>query len=52
MVKGRSMERAAHRVASVMSVRPAMRSAPMARFLSEAMALGPERVLTRDLSSW
>jgi hypothetical protein len=36
----------------VVSVRPAMRSAPMARFLSEAMALGPERVLTWDLSSW
>ena len=52
MVKGRSMERAAHRVASVMSVRPAMRSAPMARFLSVAMALGPDRVLTWDLSSW
>ena len=32
------MERAAHRVASVMSVRPAMRSAPMARFLSAATA--------------
>ena len=52
MVKGRSMERAAHRVASVISVRPAIRSAPMARFLSAAMALGPERVLTWDLSSW
>jgi hypothetical protein len=52
MMKGRSMERPAHRVASVMSVRPAMRSAPMARFLSVAIALGPERVLTWDLSSW
>jgi hypothetical protein len=39
-------------VASVTSVRPARRNAPMARFLSAAMALGPERVLTWDLSSW
>jgi hypothetical protein len=52
MVKGLSMERAAHRVASVTSVRPARRSAPMARLRGAAMALGPERVLTRDLSSW
>ena len=52
MVKGLSMERAAHRVASVTSVRPARRSAPMARLRRAAMALGPERVLTWDLSSW
>ena len=52
MVKGRSMERAAHRVASVMPVRPAMWSAPMARLRRAAMALGPERALTLDLSSW
>ena len=52
MVKGLSMERAAHRVASVMSVRPAMRSAPIARLRRVAMALGPDRVLTWDLSSW
>jgi hypothetical protein len=31
MVNGRSMERPAHRVASVTSVRPAIRSAPIAR---------------------
>jgi hypothetical protein len=52
MVKGRSMERAAHRVASVTSVRPARRSALMARLRSAAIALGPDRVLTWDLSSW
>ena len=54
MVKGRSTERAAHWVASVMSVRSAMRSAPMARFLSAAMALGPERVpdLRRRVCAW
>jgi hypothetical protein len=52
MVKGLSMERAAHRVASVMSVRPAMWSAPIARLRRAAMALGPDRVLTLDLSSW
>ena len=51
MVNGRSMERPAHRVASVTSARPAMRSAPIARLRRAAMTLGPERVLTRDLSS-
>jgi len=51
MVNGRSMERPAHRVASVTSARPAMRSAPIARLRRAAMILGPERVLTRDLSS-
>jgi hypothetical protein len=52
MVNGRSMERAAQRVASVMSVRPAIRSAPIARLRRAAMTLGPFRVLTVDLSSW
>src|SRR6185312_14786931 len=51
MVNGRSMERPAHRVASVTSVRPAMRSAPIARLRRAAMTLGPFRVLTLDLSS-
>ena len=46
------MERPAHRVASVTSVRPAMRKAPMARLRRPAMILGPDRVLTCDLSSW
>jgi len=45
MVKGRFMWRAAHRVASVISVRPASRRAPMARLRSVAMILGPDRVL-------
>ncbi len=48
MVKGRSMERLAQRVASVVSCRPARWRAPMARFLSAAMARGPERVRTWD----
>jgi hypothetical protein len=52
IVKGRSMERPAHWVASVTSVRPAMRKAPMARLRRPAMILGPDRVLTLDLSSW
>ena len=52
MVKGRSMKRPAHRVASVTSVRPAMRRAPTARLRRPAMILGPDRVLTWDLSSW
>ena len=51
MVNGRSMERPAHRVASVMSMRPARRSAPIARLRRAAMILGPDRVLTWDLSS-
>ena len=51
MVNGRSMERPAHRVASVTSVRPARRSAPIARLRRAAMILGPDRVLTWDLSS-
>ena len=51
MVNGRSMERPAHRVASVTSMRPAMRSAPIARLRRAAMTLGPDRVLTWDLSS-
>ncbi len=51
MVNGRSMERPAHRVASVTSVRPARRSAPIARLRRAAMTLGPDRVLTWDLSS-
>ena len=52
MVNGRSRERPAHRVASVTSVRPAIRSAPIARLRRAAMTLGPFRVLTLDLSSW
>ena len=51
MVNGR-MERPAHRVASVMSARPARRSAPIAGLRRVAMTLGPDRVLTWDLSSW
>src|ERR1039457_2667725 len=51
MVNGRSIERPAHRVASVMSMRPAMRSAPIARLRRAAMTLSPDRVLTWDLSS-
>src|SRR5450759_960220 len=46
MAKGRSMDRLAHRVASVMSVRPARRRALMARLRRAAMILGPDRVLT------
>ena len=45
------MERPAHRVASVMSGRPARRRAPIARLRRAAMILGPFRVLTWDLSS-
>jgi hypothetical protein len=52
MVNGRSIERPAHRVASVTSVRLAIRSAPIARLRRAAMTLGPFRVLTLDLSSW
>jgi hypothetical protein len=50
MVKGRSMERPAQRVASVMSVRPARRRAPIARLRKVAMILGPDRVRTFHLS--
>src|SRR5450755_1186354 len=49
MVNGRSMERPDHRVASVTSMRPAMRSAPIARVRRAAMTLGTDRVLTVDL---
>jgi hypothetical protein len=52
MVKGRFIRRLAHRVASVVSVRPASRRALMARLRRDAMILGPDRVLTRDLSYW
>jgi hypothetical protein len=52
MMNGRSIERPAHRVASVTSMRPARRSAPIARLRRAAMTLGPDRVLTLDLSSW
>ena len=52
MVNGLSMARLAHRVASVTSARPKRRMAQMARFLRAAMTLGPDRVLTCDLSSW
>ncbi len=48
MMKGRSMYRQAQRMASVVSCRPARWRAPMARFLSAAMARGPERVRTWD----
>jgi hypothetical protein len=50
--RGRLMERAAHLVASVMSVRPAMRRAPTARLRRAAMMRGPDRVLTLEASSW
>jgi len=50
-VKGRSIYRLAQRVASVVSWRPARRSAPIARFLSAAITLGPDRVRTMELSS-
>src|SRR5258707_14514879 len=43
MVKGRSMLRLAHRVASVVSWRPARCRAPTARVLRVAMARGPGR---------
>jgi hypothetical protein len=52
MANGRSIDRLAHRVASVTSVRPDRRRAQMAKFRSAAMILGPDRVLTWDLSSW
>ena len=52
MAKGRSMDLLAHRVASVTSVRPNRRRAQMARLRSAAIILGPDRVLTCDLSSW
>ena len=51
-MNGRSIERPAHRVASVTSMRLARRSAPIARLPVAAMTLGPDRVLTWDLSSW
>ncbi len=51
MVNGLFMLRAAHRVASVMSVRPARRRALMARLRSEARTWGSERVQTREWSS-
>ena len=51
VVNGRSMDRLAHRAASVTSVRPKRRRAQIARLRSEAMILGPDRVLTCDLSS-
>jgi hypothetical protein len=51
MANGRSMDRPAQRVASVTSVRPNRRRAQMAGFCKTAMILGPDRILTRDLSS-
>jgi hypothetical protein len=51
MVKGRFMLRLAQRVASVVSWRPARCRAPTTRFLRVAMARGPERVWTVELSS-
>ena len=52
MANGLSMDRLAHRVASVTSVRPKRRRAQIARLRRAAMILGPDRVLTCDLSSW
>jgi hypothetical protein len=52
MVNGLSMDRLAHRVASVTSARPNSSSAQMPRLRSAAMIRGPDLVLTRDLSSW
>jgi len=52
MVNGLLMLRQAQRVASVMSVRPARRSAPMARLRGQAMTRGPLRVRMRQWSSW
>jgi hypothetical protein len=51
MVNGLVMLRLAQRVASVMSIRPARRSALIARFRSEARTRGPDRVRTREWSS-
>ena len=48
MVNGWSMDRLAHRVASVMSARPARRRALMARLRRAAMILGRDRVLACD----
>ena len=52
MANGLSMDRLAQRVASVTSVRPERRRAQIARLRKAAMTLGPDRVLTCDLSSW
>jgi len=52
MANGLSMDRPAQRAASMTSVRPERRRAQMARLRSAAMTLGPDRVLTCDLSSW
>jgi hypothetical protein len=49
MVNARWGRRLAHRVASVMSVRPVRRSAPMARLRRAAMTRGPDRVHTVEL---
>jgi len=50
MANGLFMLRQAQRVASVMSVRPARRSAPMARLRSDAMTREPLLVrIRRDL---
>ena len=51
ILKGRAMFLAASRVVSVMSRLPVSRIAPSARFLSEAMTRGPDRVLTVESSS-
>jgi hypothetical protein len=51
MVNGRSMGRPAYEVASVTSVRPNRQRALMARLRGAAMTLGPDYVLTWDLSS-
>ena len=52
MANGLSMDRQAQRVASVTSARPERRRAQIARLRRAAMTLGPDRVLTCDLSSW
>jgi hypothetical protein len=51
IVNGLVMLRQAHRVASVMSARPARRRALIARLRSEARTRGPDRVRTVDWSS-
>jgi hypothetical protein len=45
MANGRSMDRPAHRVASLISIRPNRRMAQMARLFSAAMTPDPDRVL-------
>ena len=51
ILKGRSMNRVAHLVVSVMSRRPIRWMAPTARLRSAAMTRGPEPVRAVELSS-